>query len=54
MESLEWKQRKDALVNQFGSKKKKAAIRFVVVVAAFSIKNNLTYVRITSAQYTHD
>ncbi|CAM9651187.1 unnamed protein product, partial [Hapterophycus canaliculatus] len=27
MESVEWKQRKDALVNQFGSKKKKAAIR---------------------------
>ncbi|CAM9829313.1 unnamed protein product [Scytosiphon promiscuus] len=27
MESLEWKKRKDALVNQFGSKKKKAAIR---------------------------
>lgn len=27
MEGLEWKQRKDALVNQFGSKKKKAAIR---------------------------
>lgn len=29
MEGLEYKQRKDALVNQFGSKKKKAAIRFV-------------------------
>lgn len=27
MEGLEWKQSKDALVNQFGSKKKKAAIR---------------------------
>lgn len=27
MEGLEWKERKDALVNQFGSKKKKAAIR---------------------------
>lgn len=27
MEGLEWKQRRDALVNQFGSKKKKAAIR---------------------------
>jgi len=29
MEGLEWKERKDALVNQFGSKKKKAAIRCV-------------------------
>lgn len=29
MEGLEYKQRKDALVNQFGSKKKKAAIRCV-------------------------
>lgn len=27
MEDLAWKQRRDALVNQFGSKKKKAAIR---------------------------
>eukprot|EP00904_Undaria_pinnatifida_P014229 jgi/Undpi1/9937/HiC_scaffold_28.g12391.m1 len=27
MDNLEWKQRRDALVNQFGSKKKKAAIR---------------------------
>ena len=27
MEGLGWKQRKDALVNQFGSKKKRAAIR---------------------------
>lgn len=34
MESLEWKQRKDALVNQFGSKKKKAAIRWDLVVVA--------------------
>lgn len=31
MEGLEWKQRKDALVNQFGSKKKKAAIRCACV-----------------------
>lgn len=29
MEGQERKQRRDALVNQFGSKKKKAAIRFV-------------------------
>ncbi|CAN0471298.1 unnamed protein product, partial [Laminaria digitata] len=27
LENLDWKQRRDALVNQFGSKKKKAAIR---------------------------
>lgn len=27
MKGTEWKQRRDALVNQFGSKKKKAAIR---------------------------
>lgn len=33
MEGLEWKQRKDALVNQFGSKKKKAAIRCARVFA---------------------
>lgn len=32
MEGLEWKQRKDALVNQFGSKKKKAAIRCACVL----------------------
>ena len=31
MEGVEWKQRKDGLVNQFGSKKKKAAIRWALV-----------------------
>lgn len=28
MQGLDWKQRRDALVNQFGSKKKQAAIRY--------------------------
>lgn len=28
LENLDWKQRRDALVNQFGSKKKKASIRW--------------------------
>lgn len=35
MEGLEWKQRRDALVNQFGSKKKKAAIRSVSTLSLF-------------------
>lgn len=47
MESLEWKQRRDALVNQFGSKKKKAAIRcsagFLPPPAGKNKKKFLTY-----------
>lgn len=43
MDNLEWKQRRDALVNQFGSKKKKAAIRYRILIVLEMFSQDLEH-----------
>lgn len=50
MEGLEWKQRRDALVNQFGSKKKKAAIKCVQQYCCMCCTHGFVYLRILSSE----